>query len=86
MFRIPLLVSVLNKQYSQMGEMLEQMEQSSAMKGDDRMFFYNRTRLIAANLKKLRRLERSYRRFSLLEAAGDSGSAGRCLAEWFMES
>lgn len=86
MFRVPLLVSGLNRQYARLGELLEHMEQSPEMKIEDRMFCYNRTRLIAANLKKLRRLERSYRRVYPEEASGGSGFKRRSLAQWLLEA
>ncbi|HTL48424.1 MAG TPA: hypothetical protein VL688_10250 [Verrucomicrobiae bacterium] len=61
MFEKPLLISGLNRQIDLLGELLQQMEERSSLKSEDNTFFYDRTRHVAQNLRKLRQIERNYR-------------------------
>jgi len=86
MFRKPFLISGLKRQAALLSELLEQMEQSPSASSGNQLFFYNRARLVASNLKKLRRLERNYRRHEA-ESPQDvwGGAAGPGLLQGMVE-
>ena len=55
-----LMLTGLKKQYALLGELLENMENKPAADMSDQAFYYGRTRMIAANLRRLRRIRRTY--------------------------
>lgn len=61
MFEKPLIISGLNRQITLLSELIQEMEDGCPLKSEDNSFWYNRTRRVAANLRKLRQMEKNYR-------------------------
>lgn len=60
MFQRELSIQVLVRQYNLLGELLNKLEGSGPMDREGQLFYVSRTRQVARNLSRLRKLQKEY--------------------------
>ena len=60
MFEKELMIAGLRKQTELIGELLGVLEEKPDLRNDDPLFYEERTKLVARNLRKLRKLKSDY--------------------------